>query len=47
MTKIPYGVVQFIIPFSMAVMVIINCLHLVDLIKNKPAAEIVEKGEAE
>ena len=47
MTKIPYGVVQGIIPFSMAIMVIINCLKLVDLIKNKPAAEIAEKGEAE
>lgn len=46
MTKIPYGVVQAIIPFSMAVMVIINCFHLVDLIKNKPA-KIEEKGEVE
>ena len=46
MTKIPYGIVQGIIPFSMAVMVIINCLHLVDLIRNKPA-QIEEKGEVE
>lgn len=46
MTKIPYGVVQGIIPFSMAVMVIINCMHLVELIKNKPA-QIEEKGEVE
>ena len=46
MTKIPYGIVQGIIPFSMAVMVIINCLHLVDLIRNKPA-QLEEKGEAE
>lgn len=44
MTRIPYGVVQGIIPFSMAVMVIINCLHLVELIRTKPES-VEEKGE--
>lgn len=38
-TKIPYGVVQGIIPLSLLLMLILNIINLVNLFRKKPAEE--------
>lgn len=45
LTRIPYGVVQGIIPLSMLLMLIINLFHLVDLFRKQP--ENMEEGGKE
>lgn len=39
LTRIPYGVVQGIIPLSMLLMLIINIFHLIDLFRKQPEEE--------
>ena len=43
LTKIPYGVVQAIIPLSMLFMLIINIFHLIQMFRKQPAEEGGEK----
>ena len=43
LTKIPYGVVQAIIPLSMLFMLIINIFHLIQMFRKQPAKEGGEK----
>ena len=39
LTRIPYGVVQAIIPLSMLCMLIINIFHLIQMFRKQPAEE--------
>lgn len=39
LTRIPYGVVQAIIPFSMVIMLIVNIIHLFQMFKKQPEKE--------
>ena len=43
LTKIPYGVVQGIIPLSMVFMLVINIFHLIQMFRKQPAEEGGEK----
>jgi len=36
LTRIPYGVVQGIIPAAMAVMLVVNVIHLIQMFQKKP-----------
>lgn len=39
LTRIPYGVVQAIIPFSMVIMLIVNIIHLIQMFRKQPEKE--------
>ena len=39
LTRIPYGAVQAIIPFSMVIMLIVNIIHLIQMFRKQPEKE--------